>query len=158
MKIDPSIYIIWFNNFAFDNPITIKQGWFWEEELNIVNKKSLDIFYFMRNITGKRVSLNKLSEAFIGIKKTLESWEKGETLWKQYQETWDEKFLNEFKKYCKNDVRMTAFILLYLLHFKKVFIDWEEKMFEISDFVKQAKPKDNIEEAKEKFNKQSIFE
>lgn len=151
-------YIIWFNSFAFDNPITAKQWWLNEEELEIINKKSLDIFYFIRNITGKRIGLNKLSEAFIGIKKTLESWTEWEILWKQYKETWDEKFLNEFKKYCKNDVRMTAFILLYLLHFKKVFIEWEEKTFEIKDFVKLAKPKWDIQKDSEQFSNQSIFE
>ncbi|OQY39932.1 MAG: hypothetical protein B6229_02790 [Spirochaetaceae bacterium 4572_7] len=89
----------------------------------MINKKSLDIFYFIRNITGKRIGLNKISEAFIGIKKTLESGAEGEVLRKKYKDTGDEKFLDEFKQYCKNDVRMTAFVLLYLLHFKKVFIE-----------------------------------
>ncbi len=153
-------YIIWFNSFAFDNPITMKQWWFGEEELAIINKKSLDIFYFIRNITGKRIGLNKISEAFIWIKKTLESGAEGEVLRKKYKDTGDEKFLDEFKLYCKNDVRMTAFVLLYLLHFKKVFIEWEEKTFEIEDFVKLAKPKDNIKEDEQEtwFNNQSIFE
>ncbi len=151
-------YIIWFNSFAFDNPITMKQWWFGEEELEIINKKSLDIFYFIRNITWKRIGLNKLSETFIGIQKTLESGTEWEVLWKKYKETGDENFLNEFKKYCKNDVRMTAFVLLYLLHFKKVFIEWEEKTFEIKDFVKLAKPKWDIKYEKLQFNNQSIFE
>lgn len=152
-------YIIWFNSFAFDNPITMKQWGFGEEELKIINNKSLDIFYFIRNITGKRIGLNKISEALIWIKKTLESGAEGEVLRKQYQDTGDTKFLDEFKQYCKNDVRMTAFVLLYLLHFKKVFIEWEEKTFEIADFVKLAKPKDNIkeDEAETGFNNQSIF-
>jgi len=152
-------YIIWFNSFAFDNPITMKQWWFGEEELKIINKKSLDIFYFIRNITGKRIGLNKISEAFVWIQKTLESGTEGEVLRKKYKDTGDEKFLNEFKQYCKNDVRMTAFVLLYLLHFKKVFIEGEEKTFEIKDFVKLAKPKDNIKEDEKKtgFNNQSIF-
>jgi len=153
-------YIIWFNSFAFDNPITMKQGWFWEEELKIINKKSLDLFYFIRNITGKRIWLNKISEAFIWIKKTLESWAEGEVLRKQYKNTGDTKFLEEFKKYCKNDVRMTAFVLLYLLHFKKIFIEWTEKTFTIDDFVKFAKPKNDIKEDAEKkwFSNKSIFE
>jgi hypothetical protein len=153
-------YIIWFNSFAFDNPITMKQWWFGEEELQIINKKSLDIFYFIRNITWKRIGLNKISEAFIWIKKTLESGAEWEVLRKKYKDTGDEQFLNEFKQYCKNDVRMTTFVLLYLLHFKKVFIEWEEKTFEITDFVKLAKPKDNIKEDEQEkwFNNQSIFE
>jgi len=151
-------YIIWFNSFAFDNPITIKQWWFDEKELEIINKKSLDIFYFIRNISKKRIGLNKLWEALIWIQKTLESWTEWEILRKKFLETWDKKFLEEFKKYCKNDVRMTTFILLYLLHFKKIFIEWEEIHFEISDFIKLAKPKADIENEDNKFNNQSIFE
>ncbi len=150
-------YVIWFNSFAFDNPITIKQWWFWKEELEKLNKKSLDIFYFIRNMTWKRIWLNKLSEAFIGIKKTLESGAEWEWLWKKYLETNDQKFLDEFKKYCKNDVRMTAFILLYLLHFKKIYIEWEEKTFDIKEFVKYARPKEDIKKDNENFNNQSIF-
>ncbi len=151
-------YVIWFNSFSFDNPITIKQAWLSDEDLKTLNKKSLDIFYFIRNITWKRIWLNKLWEALIWIQKTLESWEEWEILWKKYQETWEQKFLDEFKKYCKNDVRMTAFILLYLLHFKKIFIEWEEKTFDIKDFVKLAKPKENIKKESEQFSNQSIFE
>ncbi|HOG15247.1 MAG TPA: ribonuclease H-like domain-containing protein [Candidatus Absconditabacterales bacterium] len=151
-------YIIGFNNFAFDNPISIKQGGFGEKELGIINKKSLDIFQFIRNISGKRIGLNKLSETLIGIQKTLESGTKGELLWKQYQETGDKKHLEELKKYCKNDVRMTAFVLLYLLHFKKIFIEGEEITFNIEDFVKLAKPKGDIQnEDDNKFSNQSIF-
>ncbi len=152
-------YIIWFNSFAFDNPITIKQWWFTEKELEKINKKSLDIFQFIRNISWKRIWLNKLSEALIWIQKTLESGAEWEVLWKKYNETWDKKYLEEFKKYCKNDVRMTAFVLLYLLHFKKIFIEWEEISFKIDDFVRLAKPKSNIEnEDNNKFSNQSIFE
>ncbi|MCK9466867.1 MAG: ribonuclease H-like domain-containing protein [Candidatus Absconditabacterales bacterium] len=152
-------YIIGFNSFAFDNPISIKQGGFGENELEIINKKSLDIFQFIRNISGKRIGLNKLSETLIGIQKTLESGAEGEVLRKQYQETGDKKFLEEFKKYCKNDVRMTAFVLLYLLHFKKIFIEGEEISFSIEDFVKLAKPKGEIKNEEEnKFSNQSIFE
>ncbi len=151
-------YIIWFNNFSFDNPITIDQWWFWKKELDIINKKSLDIFQFIRNISWKRISLNKLWDTLIGIKKTLESGTQWEILRKQYQETKDISFLEEFKRYCKNDVRMTTFILLYLLHFKKIFIEWEEINFELIDFIKLAKNKTNIKTNDSKFSNISIFE
>lgn len=150
-------YIIWFNSFAFDNPITMKQWWFWEKEIEQINKKSLDIFQFIWNISGKRVWLNKLSETLIWIQKTLESGADWEILWKKYEETGDLKYLEEFKQYCKNDVRMTAFILLYLLHFKKIFIEWSEISFDINDFVRLAKPKWEISEDTA-FTNQSIFE
>lgn len=151
-------YVIWFNSFAFDNPITIKQWGLSEKELWILNKKSLDIFYFIWNLSGRRIWLNKLSEALIWIQKTLTSWAEWEVLRQEYQKTWDTKYLEEFKKYCKNDVRMTAFVLLYLLHFKKIFIDDKEITFSLEDFVRLAKPKSEIKNEEEKaFTNQSIF-
>lgn len=151
-------YVIWFNSFAFDNPITIKQGWLTENDLEILNKKSLDIFYFIWNLSWRRIWLNKLSEALIWIQKTLTSWAEWEVLRQEYQKTWDKKYLEEFKKYCKNDVRMTAFVLLYLLHFKKIFIDDKEIKFTIEDFIKLAKPKSEIKNEETPFTKKSIFE
>lgn len=156
--VDFDWYVIGFNSFAFDNPITIKQGWLTDQELSILNKKSLDIFYFIWNLSWRRIGLNKLSEALIGIQKTLTSWAEWEVLRQEYQKTWDTKYLEEFKKYCKNDVRMTAFVLLYLLHFKKIFIDDKEIKFTLEDFIKLAKPKSEIKNEEEKtFTNQSIF-
>lgn len=164
--IDFDWYIIWFNSFAFDNPITAIQWWFTEQELEIINKKSLDIFYFMRNLTWKRLSLNKVSELIWwnswwsgSSQKTLEWWwSEVEVLYKEYEKTWNIKHLNIAKDYCKNDVRMTVLVLLYLLHFKKVAIDEEELHFEINDFLKLAKPKDEIKnEKKSNFTSKSIF-
>jgi len=156
--VDFDWYVIGFNSFAFDNPITIKQGWLTDQELSILNKKSLDIFYFIWNLSWRRIGLNKLSEALIGIQKTLTSWAEWEVLRQEYQKTWNTKYLEEFKKYCKNDVRMTAFVLLYLLHFKKIFIDDKEIKFTLEDFIKLAKPKSEIKNEEEKtFTNQSIF-
>jgi len=47
--------------------------------------------------------------------------------------------LEEFKKYCKNDVRMTALILLYFLHYQKVFMEGEEINFGINDMIEKGK-------------------
>ena len=60
-------------------------------------------------------------------------------LWKKFQETGDKKALEEFKKYCKNDVRMTALVLLYLLHYQKIFMDGEEIGFGINDLIEKGK-------------------
>jgi hypothetical protein len=46
--------------------------------------------------------------------------------------------LEDFKKYCKNDVRMTALVLLYLLHYKKLFLEGEEIAFSIEDLVNES--------------------
>ena len=244
-------YIIWFNSFAFDNPITIMQWWFTKKEVELINEKSLDIFYFIRNLTGKRIWLNKLSESLIWIQKTLTSWawvndaiakcdlipkdiKEIETLnwmrdfsqvkvklkqlgirvkelqniirpeWENLKDkdikdittlldktekkieaiqNKDNESINELdieeiikksqeivkvipellSKYCKNDVRMTAFVLLYLLHFKKIFIEWtewneiwKEIKFTLEDFVKLAKPKEEIKNDNTFIN-QAIF-
>lgn len=249
--VDFDWYIIWFNSFAFDNPITILQWWFTESDLQKINEKSLDIFYFLWNLTGKRIWLNKISESLIWIQKTLTSWawvndaiakcdlipkdikeierllwmrdfsqmkstlkqlhirvrelqniirpewnkdqdkdvwnickllDKAEKKLEKTLETNDEN-INELdieniinnaneivkiipellSKYCKNDVRMTAFVLLYLLHFKKIFIEWidwwntwREIIFSIDDFLKLAKPKEEIKQ-ENTFTDQSIF-
>jgi len=147
-------YIIGFNHIAFDNPVCIYSTNRSEEELQILNDKSLDIFLFVWAITGKRIWLNKLSEAFVGVQKTLESGAEWEVLYRQYLETGDESFLNEFKKYCKNDVRMTALVLYYLLHFKKIFMWEKEHQYEIEDFLAKSgerKKNDKISIQKKKW-------
>ncbi|NOZ44709.1 MAG: hypothetical protein GXP45_06285 [bacterium] len=131
-------YIIGFNNIAFDNVVSAYSAGFGEEEIAQLNAKSLDIFLFIRNLTGKRIGLNKVSQALVAIEKTLDVGEQGENLWQQYQNTGDAQYINEFKKYCKNDVRMTALVMLYLLHYKKMFIDGKEYNYTIEEFIKLA--------------------
>ena len=46
--------------------------------------------------------------------------------------------MEELKQYCKNDVRMTALVLLYLMYFKKVFMEGEEVTFTLEDVVNKA--------------------
>jgi hypothetical protein len=58
----------------------------YESILTKLNTKSLDIFQFVRNLTDKRMGLNRLSRALVGVGKTLESGKEGEGLRKQYQE------------------------------------------------------------------------
>ncbi len=143
--IDFDWYIIWYNNIWFDNPVCIYNCWKTEEDLNEINDKSIDLYVFLNKLTGKRLGLNKVASALVGIQKTLESWAEWETLWKKYQETKDLKYLEEFKIYCKNDVRMTALLTLYLIHFKKIFIENEEKIFDEEDFLKLSNTKEKNE-------------
>lgn len=132
-------YIVWFNNLWFDNPVCIYNAGLGQQEIDILNNKTIDIFMLIRNLTWKRLKLSKVAETFIWSGKTVESWLEAEKLWKQYEETWDKKYLEEYKKYCKNDVRITALSLLYLLHFKKIFIEWEEILFETKDIIDKSK-------------------
>ena len=59
-------------------------------------------------------------------------------LYKKYQEENDLAALEEFKKYCKNDVRMTMLVFLYLMHFKKLYIEGEEITFTLEDLVDKS--------------------
>ena len=122
-------WIVGFNQIGFDNPVMLYNTDFDEEKLAILNNKSVDIFYFMRQRIGRKIGLNKLWEALIGLKKTLDSWAEWSNILKEYQQTGDKKLLEVVKKYCKNDVKMTHLIFLYLLKYKKLFEEWEEILF-----------------------------
>ncbi len=128
-------WIVWFNQIWFDNPVILYNTDFTEEKLAILNNKSIDIFYFMRQHVGRKISLNKLWEALIWLKKTLDSWAEGSKILKEYQLTWDKKLLETVKKYCRNDVKMTHLIFLYLLKYKKLYEEWEEITFDENDLL-----------------------
>lgn len=147
-------YIVWFNNIRFDNPVCIYNVWLSDEETKILNEKSIDLYVLISSISGKRMWLNKVSEALVGVSKTLESWAEWETLFQKYLETWEEEYLETLKKYCKNDVRMTALVFLYLMHFKKIYIEWDEITFSMEDIINKSWVA--VKEVKENQN-QSIF-
>jgi hypothetical protein len=48
--------------------------------------------------------------------------------------------LKKIQEYCKNDVRMTALVLLYLLHFQKVDMDNADYVFDTNKFIELARP------------------
>ena len=136
-------YIIGFNSLAFDNPVTLYNAlaslWpvddnDYNNKLEILDKKSLDIFQFVQNLTKVRMWLNRLSRALVGVGKTLESGKEWENLWKQYQE-WDEKSLKILKDYCKNDVKMTYLSLRYILYYQKLSLNNDDITYTIDDFV-----------------------
>ncbi len=128
-------YIVWFNSIAFDNMVSVYNVWWSDEDIKKINEKSIDLFLFVRAMTGKRLGLNKIAEALVNVSKTLTSWAEWEVLYKKYIEENDLEALEEFKRYCKNDVRMTMLVFLYLMHFKKLFIEGEEITFNLEDLV-----------------------
>lgn len=132
-------YIVGFNQIWFDNPVSARNVGYGDREIEILNQKSIDLYVFFQTLTKRRIWLNKLSEALVGVQKTLSSGAEWEVLWRQYQDTGDEKYLDEFKKYCKNDVRMTALVMFYFLHYKKIFMDGEEYPFDIEEFVAKSR-------------------
>ena len=64
------------------------------------------------------------------------------------------KALEEFKKYCKNDVRMTMLIFLYFMHYKKLFIEGDEITFTLEDL--EMKSRQEIKETSHMIG-QNIF-
>lgn len=137
-------YIIGFNSIAFDNMVSVYNVWWSDEDIKKLNEKSIDLFLFVRAMTGKRLWLNKIAQALVNVSKTLTSWAEWEILYKKYIEENDLDALEEFKKYCKNDVRMTMLVFLYFMHFKKLFIEGDEIIFTLEDLVNQSR-----QEAKE---------
>ena len=132
-------YIVGFNSIAFDNIVSVYNAGGTEDDIKKINEKSIDLFLFIWAMTGKRLWLNKIAEALVNVSKTLSSWAEWEILYKKYVENNDLDALEEFKKYCKNDVRMTALIFIYLMHFKKLFIEGEEITFTLDDLIEKSR-------------------
>jgi hypothetical protein len=44
-----------------------------EDDIKKLNEKSIDLFLFVRAMTGKRLGLNKIAEALVNVSKTLSS-------------------------------------------------------------------------------------
>lgn len=127
--------IVWFYNLWFDNPVLLYNTEFSEEKLDQLNKKTIDVFFFVQKMLGRRIGLNKLAEALVGVKKSLESGLEGAKIYKDYILTWDKKLLEQVKRYCKNDVTMTLLLFLYLLKYKKLYDDWKEIDFTEDDIL-----------------------
>ncbi len=118
-------WIIWYNNIWFDNPVLLKNCGYTQEQIETLNKKSIDPFLVIHKLTWRRMSLNNLASALIWSWKTLSSWAEWEELLKQYKETWNARLLTKVKDYCKNDVEITLWVMLYLLSYKKLQFDWK---------------------------------
>ena len=67
-------YIVGFNNIAFDNPVSVYNTPHRDQEMiDKINAKSVDLFLLLRNVTGKRIGLNRTATALVGVQKTLDS-------------------------------------------------------------------------------------
>ena len=131
-------YIVWYNNISFDNPVIVYNSSFpnKEELIKQINAKSLDLFEVYSKIFGKRIWLNAVATNIVGVSKTLSSWAEGSQLLKIYDETNDQQALAKVKNYCKNDVKMTLTILLYLLFQGKISYQWKELNLTPEDIIK----------------------
>ncbi len=155
-------YIVWYNNISFDNPVIIHNIDGNQEMIDKLNEKSLDLFTFLYHSIKKKIGLNKVASSLVWISKTLESWLEWSNLYKDYLKNGDVALLNKFKKYCKNDVKMTILVLLYFIHYKKLHIEWEEVSFTLDDLIQKwvtplGKDIKQSNDENEKPQNQSIF-
>lgn len=153
-------YIVGYNNIYFDNPVCVYASWVDESKIKMLNEKSLDLFLFIWNLTGRRLWLDKVATALVWVSKTLSSWQEWSNLLDEYIKTNDSKILNKVKNYCKNDVRMTLWVLLYFLKYQKLYMDWEERDYTIDQMVllwSKERGSDKKEAKKEKVIEWGFF-
>lgn len=129
-------WVIWYNNISFDNPVLLKNCGYSKAAIEQLNKKSLDPFLIFQKITWRRLSLSHVASALVWAWKTLESWAEGQELLKKYNQTGKESLLTKVKEYCKNDVEITLWVVLYLLAHKKVHFDGTLHRLDENDLVK----------------------
>lgn len=135
-------YIVGFNNIHFDNPVCAYNCWYGEQEIKILNEKTIDLYQIVYNLTWKRMWLNKISSNLLWLSKTLEKWwMEGDKLLKAYNETGDKKAYSKVKEYCKNDVKMTLAVMLYFMREGNLYIDGDSYEFSPSDMVELWKMK-----------------
>ena len=143
-------WIIGYNQIWFDNPVLVQNVWYGQAELDILNMKSIDPFLLFHKLLKRRLKLTKVAESLVSSGKTLESGAEGARLLQEWKETWDKKTLRKVKNYCKNDVRITLWVFLYLLEHKKIHIEGETKEFTLEQLIElwSAKNKEpTIEES-----------
>ncbi|MFA7284255.1 MAG: ribonuclease H-like domain-containing protein [Candidatus Absconditabacterales bacterium] len=143
-------YIIGFNNIGFDNIVIGYNAGYTEEIINRLHAKSIDLFYYLRNLTNKRMGLNKVATALVGLQKTLSGGgSEGSDLLKDWLSTGNAESLKKVKEYCKGDVKMTLGVLLYLYKFGEFFIDGEQYCFNEDEFFSSGRDikKQNVKES-----------
>ena len=127
--------IIGYNQIGFDNPVIIDNLGYTKEQLEILNKKSIDPFLFLYKLLWKRMKLSVVAQALVTSGKTLESWAEGSKLLEQRKNTGDKKALSKVKKYCKNDVQITLGVFLSLIKNKKINIEGKTYEFTLEDII-----------------------
>ena len=150
--------IIGYNQIWFDNPVLIHNVWYGKAELEILNAKSIDPFFFIFKLLKKRLKLTKVASNLVSQwKDVFDTWaEWGEAL-AEYIKTGDESLLRKVKKYFKNDVEITLGMFLYLLSNQKIHIEWETKEFTIDELIEYGQTKMKRDRTKEDELKGTLF-
>lgn len=151
-------YIVGYNNIWFDNIVIAYNAGYDQKEIDILNNKTIDIFFYLRNLTGKRMWLNKVATALIWLWKTLWWWgSEWAELLKDRLATQNTESLKKVKEYCKWDVKMTLWVLLYLYKFGEFFIDDNQYNFNEEDFISLWKELKKQEVKKSNANSNWLF-
>ncbi len=141
-------YIVWFNSLAFDNPVIAYNVGLGDEEIEYLNSKSIDLFMFIWNIANRRIGLNKVATWLVGLVKVLEwGWLEWAKLILEYKKTGDKALINKVKKYCKWDVEMTLWILLYFIKYLEFYLDGDHYTYTVEEFVTHSMNNRNKREA-----------
>jgi DEAD/DEAH box helicase domain-containing protein len=107
-------YIIGFNTIGFDLPVLQQYM-----KTNLLNKKQIDLMVELENVLGHKVGLQAVAKATLGAGKLSSGLEA--------VKMWQEGRIEELKKYCTEDVRLTKDIYEYVLKngFIKFHAGWE---------------------------------
>ncbi len=99
--------LVGYNSNHFDIPLLNK---YYPGDLSTI--KSIDLLEDIRNSLGRRLKLDMVAQATIGAKKSANGL--------QAIKWWREGNIEDIKKYCKQDVKVTKEIFEYALEHKKV--------------------------------------
>lgn len=110
--------LVGYNSNHFDIPLLNK---YYPGDLTTI--KSIDILESIRTSLGRRLRLDSIAEATIGTKKSSNGL--------QAVRWWREGKINEIKKYCQQDVKVTKQVFEYALENGKVFYKDGRKKIEI---------------------------
>ncbi len=109
--LEQSNLIIGFNLDYFDIPILNK---YYHGDLS--NKKTLDLLSEIKKASGRRISLNKVATATLGVEKSGNGLD-AVTWWKRGE-------IDKIEKYCKDDVKITK--ELYDFAYTKGYVQFEQ--------------------------------
>ncbi len=85
------------------------------------------------------MGLNPLSKALVNVGKTLESGTEAEKLYNDYHDNGNQKAMQELKKYCKNDVKMTLLVWLALIKQQKLRWEGNEVTFSVEELIEGSR-------------------
>ncbi len=133
--------LITFNGFYFDIPLLNK--YYKKAGLGDLNHKlSLDLFKEVRNTNGRWLKLDKIAEGTFGQRKSGTAFDA--IIW------WREGKVDEIRKYCVQDVKLTKEVYEFAIKNKKL-------MFKEGQFVKEVKLDTKHWEPVAEIKTQSLF-